>query len=118
MKKVIAILIVCLFACKDKEKEVGNGLEKSEADWKILFDGSSLDNWRGYLSDSIYPEWTIEDRILAFTPSEKGGKNIITKEKYTNFILSLEWKISEGGNSGIFWSVYEDEAYPEAITQA
>ena len=42
------------------------------------------------------------------------GKNIISKEKYTNFILSLEWKISEAGNSGIFWGVYEDEKFSEA----
>ena len=51
---------------------------------------------------------------MKFTPDEDGGKNIVTKDEYTNFKLSLEWKISEGGNSGIFWSVYEDSAYNEA----
>ena len=87
---------------------------KSSNDWTILFDGSSLDNWRGYLSEDIYPEWTIQDDAMVFTPSNVGGKNIITKEKYTNFILSLEWKISEAGNSGIFWGVHEDEKFSEA----
>ena len=87
---------------------------KSNNDWTILFDGSSLDNWRGYLSEDIYPEWTIQDDAMVFTPSNVGGKNIITKEKYTNFILSLEWKISEAGNSGIFWGVHEDEKFSEA----
>ncbi len=51
---------------------------------------------------------------MAFTPGKEGGKNIITKDKYTNFILSLEWKISERGNSGVFWGIFEDEAFPEA----
>ena len=51
---------------------------------------------------------------MVFNPSNVGGKNIITKEKYTNFILSLEWKISEVGNSGIFWGVHEDKRFTEA----
>ena len=120
-------LFVCLcfmVACNPAEKKqketktiqqvVTSEELKSNNDWTILFDGSSLDNWRGYLSEDIYPEWTIQDDAMVFTPSNVGGKNIITKEKYTNFILSLEWKISEAGNSGIFWGVHEDEKFSEA----
>lgn len=113
-----ALLVLFLLAsCKQlkdskiKKEKVVETESKSQQEWIALFDGSSLDNWRGYLSDSIHPEWTIENGTLAFTPGKEGGKNIITKEKFTNFILSLDWKISEGGNSGVFWSVYEDEAY-------
>jgi len=120
-------LFVCLcfmVACNPAEKKqketktiqqvVTSEELKSSNNWTILFDGSSLDNWRGYLSEDIYPEWTIQDDAMVFTPSNVGGKNIITKEKYTNFILSLEWKISEAGNSGIFWGVHEDEKFSEA----
>lgn len=125
MKRIVLIICLCsLFACnqtekKSKEKgEAQNTVSSKETTnkegWTILFDGSSLDNWRGYLSEDIYPEWTIQDDVMVFTPGQVGGKNIITKEKYTNFILSLEWKISEAGNSGIFWGVHEDEKFPEA----
>ncbi|WP_034044591.1 3-keto-disaccharide hydrolase [Wocania ichthyoenteri] len=123
MKSLIKILLVLLVivSCKQQknntpigEEQINTDEKKLVEEWITLFDGYSLDNWRGYLSDSIYPEWSIENGTLAFTPGGKGGKNIITKEKYTNFVLSLEWKVSEGGNSGIFWSVFEDEAYPEA----
>ncbi|MFD1162381.1 MULTISPECIES: 3-keto-disaccharide hydrolase [Hwangdonia] len=123
MKSLIQLLLVLLAIVSCKQKNTNSPIQKDEVnsieadvtgEWITLFDGSSLDNWRGYLADSMYPEWTIENKTLAFTPSENGGKNIITNEKYTNFVLSLEWKISEGGNSGIFWGVYEDEAYPEA----
>ena len=68
----------------------------------------------------MYPEWTIEDGAMVFTPPEGSkigdgsGKNIITKGEYTDFVLSLEWKIVEGGNSGIFWSVFEDSKLSEA----
>ncbi len=125
MKKVIFVVcsLLILVACKKGEtttatnetEENTNEIVQKEAEWIALFDGSSFDNWRGYLTDSIHKEWTIEaDGSMAFTPGDKGGKNIISKQKFTNFILSLEWKISEGGNSGIFWGVHEDEKFPEA----
>ncbi|MFP4845147.1 DUF1080 domain-containing protein [Winogradskyella sp. PE311] len=121
------ILGLCLFtiiSCKENkevevEKEVVEVVaNENTKEWTILFDGTSLDNWRGYLSEEMYPEWTIEDGAMAFTPGKEGGKNIISKNTYTNFVLSLEWKISEAGNSGIFWGVYEDKKYPEAYMTA
>lgn len=123
MKSIIHLLFTLLVvvSCKQKNNETAitkdevNAIEKDSVEkWITLFDGSSLDKWRGYLSDTIHPEWSIKDGALAFTPSEEGGKNIITKDAFTSFVLSLEWKISEGGNSGVFWGVYEDEEFPEA----
>lgn len=87
--------------------------ETPKEEWITLFDGTNFDAWRGYLSDSMPSEWSIEDNAMVFNPNG-GGKNIITKENFTNFILSLEWKISEGGNSGIFWGVHEDPKFKEA----
>jgi len=122
MKKltIIILVLITISACKDKEDKKQSVKVKTEKtastdkDWEILFDGSNFNNWRGYNDDSIYPEWTIDNGAMAFTPGTYGGKNIITKKEYTNFILSLEWKISEGGNSGIFWGVYESPKFKEA----
>ncbi|MDO5979535.1 3-keto-disaccharide hydrolase [Flavivirga spongiicola] len=123
IKPLIYLLIMLMVttSCKLRkgktsieERKVDVAEKKMTEEWVTLFDGSSFNNWRGYLSDKMPSEWSIEDGTMAFTPGEHGGKNIITKEKYTNFVLSLEWKISELGNSGIFWSVFEDEAFPEA----
>ena len=93
------------------EEGLEKRLENDGSEWIILFDGTSLDNWRGYLKDGMPKEWTIEEGSMAFKPSEEGGKSIITKQKFTNFVLSLEWKISAGGNSGIFWGIFEDENF-------
>ncbi|MGA1225879.1 MAG: 3-keto-disaccharide hydrolase [Tamlana sp.] len=82
---------------------------KNDSDWVYLFDGTNFEKWRGYLKDEMYSEWTIEDGAMMFTPGEECVKNITTRDTFTNFELSLEWKISEGGNSGIFFGVYEDE---------
>jgi hypothetical protein len=116
-KWVVLVLFLCLlFACKQdmNEKNIAINQSLREQDWEVLFDGTSFDNFRGYLSQDVFPEWTIKDKAMLYTPGKESGKNIITKKTYTNFILSLEWKIEKGGNSGIFWSVVEDKEYPEA----
>ena len=78
-----------------------------------MFDGETLNGWHLYNGDVPEKFWSVEDGVLKFhPPTEKEDKgrsyNIVTEEEYTNFELSLEWKISEGGNSGIFWGVVED----------
>ena len=124
MKNIIYLLVltISVTSCKQKANEtvqseltaMNNEVIQPVSEWITLFDGTSFDNWRGYLTEEMYSEWTIEDGAMVFTPSGNGGKNIITKGTFTDFEMSLEWKISEGGNSGIFWSVYEDPKYKEA----
>lgn len=75
------------------------------AGWKLLFDGNSTEHWRGYLKEEAPAAWQVEDDALIL--NGKGG-DIVTKEQYEDFELALEWKIAEGGNSGIFFHVAED----------
>lgn len=80
--------------------------------WKLLFDGETTDGWRGY-NDDAFPDvgWTVNDGLLTIQGSdgsESGsGGDIVTTETYDDFVLKLEWKISEGGNSGIFYRAIE-----------
>jgi hypothetical protein len=73
--------------------------------WEVLFDGTSLDNFRGFKRSSVSDGWKIINGNL--THVESGG-DIITKEQYDDFELELEWKIQSNGNSGIFYNVAED----------
>jgi len=75
--------------------------------WSLLFDGETTDGWRGYRKDHVPSEWTVRDGELMLT--RKGGGDIITHGTYGDFELSIEYKISEGGNSGIFYRGTEDE---------
>ncbi|QEH40757.1 DUF1080 domain-containing protein [Chitinophaga sp. XS-30] len=81
----------------------------SAGGWIPLFDGSSTAHWRGYQKDHLPAQWTIEDGALALT--QKGGGYIVTREQFSNFELRLDWKISEGGNSGLLFHVSEDFRY-------
>lgn len=91
-------------------------MENVNENWENLFDGTSFSGWHEYLSDGISDAWQIEDGAMVFTPpAERNGKafNIVTDRSFTNFVLSIEWKISEGGNSGLFWGVQELPDYPQ-----
>lgn len=128
MKRIMLIgcSILLMTACKNEnkkseeikevEKEEVTTTEQKKDDWQSLFNGEDLDGWKAYNRDSISGQWQVEDGAIAFAPAE-GDKRIkeylITEDEYGNFELSLEWKISEGGNSGIMWGVKETEKYDE-----
>ena len=130
MKNIILIAFATfsLFSCKDKSsKETNNGSDvlaenelniAHQEEWTVLFDGSSFDHWKEYLKDGVSDQWKIEEDAMVFYPPEDRkqgeGYNLVTKKEYTDFVLSLDWKISEGGNSGIFWGVNEDPKLSEA----
>jgi hypothetical protein len=77
--------------------------------WKLLFDGRTTNGWRAYRGDSMPSGWQVVDGAL--TRVGQAG-DIVTKDQYADFELALEWKISEGGNSGIMYRVSEDHDYP------
>ena len=118
---VLLLVPALLFGCADGDHANHDG-DQSEhtptaqadpavAEWQVLFDGTTTDHWRGYKRDDLPGNWGIEDSTLAFTPGGDDGGDIISKDQFENFELALEWKISEGGNSGIFFNVVEGDEY-------
>src|SRR5687767_946930 len=81
--------------------------------WTDLFDGKSLNGWRGYKQpDASKTRWKVEDGMLTIDPGDgkdtRGSRDLISTGTYDNFELSIEWRISPGGNSGIKYFVLED----------
>lgn len=91
---------------------VDNTISPKEAaeGWKLLWDGKTTEGWRG-AKLAGFPEkgWTIEDGILKVQKGNGGesanGGDIITTRTYRNFILSVDFKITPGANSGIKYFV-------------
>ena len=129
---VIGLLLSCNTAKKEKSTEAEevatevvetemttatNALSESEkADgWKLLFDGETSNGWRSYGKDTFPTGWVVEDGTIHCPGSgrgEAGGKDrgdILYDQAFSNFHLKLEWKISEGGNSGIFYLGQESD---------
>jgi hypothetical protein len=78
------------------------------SDWRPLFDGKSTDNWRAY-HGTQFPRigWHVENGCLKHRAQGQGG-DIVTREKFANFELELDWKVAPGGNSGILYRVSDD----------
>lgn len=84
----------------------------------VLFDGKDFTGWRGYGRADMPKAWTIEDGAIKFNGSGRGeaggmdGGDIIFDRKFKNFELTFEWKVSPGGNSGVFYLAQEIAGEP------
>jgi len=133
LSTAVLILISCGKEKKDDNKDVVENTEMSEKNeanapntltdkekedgWKLLFNGENSENWRGYNTESFPSDWKVIDGMIYMAGSGRGeagsenGGDILYDEKFDDFRLKLEWKISEGGNSGIFYLGQESEDF-------
>jgi len=83
--------------------------KKLEKEWITLFDGKTSEGWRQFNGEGLPSGWSVENGALIC--DGKGGDIIYGKQRFQYFELSLEWKISKEGNSGIFFHVQEGKEY-------
>lgn len=115
----LLITVLAISSCETSQQQQGQSSQDTKAepvtsdDWITLFDGTSLSGWRGYNMDSLPANWTLEDNTLKSlgTGGDLGGDIIYAADTFDNFELVFEWKISEAGNSGVFYHVVEGEQY-------
>lgn len=118
-------LLLGLAACNSTTKTTTEEEEtvtttEPENEWVVLFDGETLDGWKRYNADEIGPLWTVENGTIKCDGegltegTEDIGGTLITTRQFGNFELEAEWKISEGGNSGILYHVVEKPEYSHA----
>lgn len=86
---------------------------KDKDGYYVIFDGKTFNGWRGYGKDAVPSRWTIDNGAIKFQrlgrrrgQTGEGGDLIFAK-KFKNFELEMEWKVSKGGNSGIFYLAQE-----------
>ncbi|MDB5230931.1 MAG: hypothetical protein JWN76_1736 [Chitinophagaceae bacterium] len=103
MKPILVItLLISLTAFNFKDSK-----------WISLFDGKSLKGWRTYQNKNS-DAWTVQNGVLHCqgSSSDKSDMQVdlITKNEFENFELTIDWKLAPQGNSGIIYMVKEDEA--------
>lgn len=112
--KLLSIVsLIALVSCNSANK-----MTKNDEGWVSLFDGKTTNGWHTYGKSEAGKAWEVSDGTLHLNvegkdKSERG--DLVTEKAYENYHLKLEWKISEGGNSGIIFNVEEDiEKYPRS----
>jgi hypothetical protein len=130
MKKIfysvslIAMSAMMFTACGNANKQAktteagADSVAQPQEEWITLFDGTSFDGWRGYNRTDMPTAWTIEDGAIKINGSGRGeagaedGGDIIYDRKFKDFELTFEWKVSPGGNSGVFYLAQEIPGRP------
>ena len=114
------VLSSCSSERRDNEDEQNESKTDGKSGWITLFDGTSTDGWRGFNSEVVPPNWIIEEGTLKSLGSggHMGGDIVYGEKKFSNFELELEWKVSAGGNSGIFYHVVEGDKYKSPYENA
>lgn len=119
MKKTITVLVCMIFALGSLAAQKVNTLTNEEVKegWRLLFDGKTVDGWHAYGGKAFPTAWSVQGDALTFKKEAgKSGGDIISDGEFDNYDLRLEWKISKGGNSGIFIGVKESPKYPVAFS--
>ena len=76
--------------------------EKADG-WQLLFDGKTTDGWRNYKQKTISAGWKVVDGALMFDGAAFNLSGpLCTVKQYGNFEMLVDWKISKGGDSGIY----------------
>lgn len=110
MKKIVILFLgfVSFYIVGAQPVKINTLTETEKAEgWQLLFNGKNLDGWKTFQGKAI-SGWKIIDGVLnnSGVGSDHGG-DIVTKAKFQNFELALEWKIAPQSNSGIFFHVNE-----------
>lgn len=111
----LALISVMILSTPSFGQEVNTltGKEK-KAGWVLMFNGKDFAGWRQCNGTEMPKDWVIEENAMkVFTAADKkpgqgsNGDIIYSVKKFRNFELSIDWKTSKMGNSGIFYNVRE-----------
>jgi hypothetical protein len=116
---IISILTISLPLSSLAQKPNKLTGKEKKAGWVLLFNGKDFTGWRQCNGTEMPKNWIVEENAMkVFTGEGKNpgqgsnGDIIYASRKYKNFELSIDWKTSEMGNSGIFFNVREVPGKP------
>src|SRR5213592_4536657 len=105
--QLLQAALVALIACTPPAQSSSADSPAPQADvkadtsgWRALFDGGAPTQWRAYHADSVPAAWYAKDGALT---KDVGSKDLITRDQFGDFELTLDWRLSTGGNAGIFY---------------
>jgi hypothetical protein len=127
MKSLALLLPLLAFAAHAADPNTLTDEEKA-AGWRLLFDGKTTEGWVGIGKDA-FPEqgWVVEDGALVHK-EKAGGGDIVTKDSFSDFELTWDWKVEFGANTGLKYNLpdpkkgvgfeyqlIDDEHHPDGV---
>jgi len=114
MSRSLSLLLLCAttaaWPCRAADLQGPNILTQDEkvAGWVLLFDGRTMNGWDDpHLKTPPGDAWSIEDGCLKANANERITEDLFTKDKFRDFELVFDWRISPGGNSGVKYRIQD-----------
>jgi hypothetical protein len=84
--------------------------EEQKAGWQLLFDGKTIDKFRAVNGTGVPPVWEVVEGTIKAKPGK--GVDLVSVDEYTDFELTVDFKVAKNGNSGIFYRGVESPTAP------
>lgn len=109
---LLATAVVAVAVSLDAQSPQPNTLTPAEQKdgWKLLFDGKTIDKWRGFKRESMPENWTVVDGAITLTTPRR-AVDIISVEQFGDFDFKFDWQLAPAppaGNSGVMFYVTEE----------
>lgn len=108
IRRLLAIAVLCGVVGMTAGAADPNTLsaEEKAAGWRLLFDGRSAEQWRSWNQKGFPAKgWVVADGCLKCEKTNGrpngGGGDLVTRDTFTDFEFSWEWRMAKGGNSGV-----------------
>jgi len=111
MKKTLFFLVIVLFSCAHSGIAQLPHLSKKEIKkgWVLLFDGKTFNGWQKANGKPFMGKgWSIDNGVLSTNPSDGRGGDIVTIPEFSDFELSLDFKLEKGTNSGVKYFLFKN----------
>lgn len=114
--RLLLLLTILLLQACGKKAEGPNSLSTAERNegWELLFDGETTNGWHVYNKGKVASIWQVKDGELYSNPENMSLEtgDLVSDRQFEDFELRFEWKMTKGGNSGVFINVLEREDIP------
>lgn len=71
---------------------------------RALFNGENLDGWTNETGGAPGSGWRVEDGLLRMVDPQNGG-DLLTRERFANYVFSFEWRFGRACNSGVKYKI-------------
>jgi hypothetical protein len=104
----VAVLGVVPVPAAQTQTAAPNTLTPAEtsAGWRLLFDGKTIDQWRGYKQQGVPTAFAVQDGAIVRVA---GGPDLVSVDEYESFDFRFDWQLAAGANSGVMFRVTETE---------
>ena len=93
---VVAAAAACVHHVTTTQQQAETAVRAAAGGWRVL----DLSAFRGYDSDGVPPGWVGSADTIS---KSHGTGDLVTKDQFANFELQFDWKLSKGGNAGVFY---------------